>query len=191
MIKIQVLKIIFLAMFFMVRLASAEFRCESKVSYTVELTGSSAVVAATPSSKATVKPEATQLPESKAETKEQTIPLALVVAKGEDEAKAKAALIKSSMRQIEQARSECRERHENVAGCIATKFQTKASTMRGFDFSARKALEKAISADCEVQRGICKKAEASEPVCSEIIVAAVASVAPEAAAGKDDKKKKK
>jgi hypothetical protein len=170
--------------------AYSEFRCETKIGYTVEFAPKDLKPTADTSASKNDAPAPTG---SSLPSRESTIQLAVVEAKGADEAAAKAALQKASVRQLERVRGECRKRHENSASCIASKFDVTGPTIRGLDFSARKAVEEAIKADCETQRGTCKKVEATEAVCAEIVVAAAASVSPEAGAeaGKDDKKKGK
>lgn len=163
--------------------AFAEFHCEAKVGYTVEM-------APAPTPAGTPSVGAKEVPP--APPRENSVYLAVLEGNGADEPAAKAAVQKESGRQIERVREECRVRHENVGGCIASKFQTNAATIKSLGFQARKALEDALQKDCESQRGICRKVEVTEPVCHEIVVKAVESVSPEAEAkGKDDKKKGK
>ena len=168
---------------------AAEFRCESKVSYVVELAPKTAPVKSEVASDLPAKKDVTPAPA--AETKESTVAYSTVEAKGEDEAKAKIAVQKVSVRLLEKAREECRMRHENVAACIAAKYDATATTMQTLSFSARKSLEDAVRSDCEAQRGICKKVETSDPVCAEIVVAATTTASPEAESGKEEKKKGK
>lgn len=160
--------------------AQAEFRCESRIGYTVEFA---------PKREATPSPGKTVTPAAPAESRTSTVYLSVVEARGADEAKAKSALQKTSAHQMEKVREECRERHENVGGCISSKYATNAPTLRALGFSARKALEEALQGDCETQRGICKKVEATEPVCAEIVLAVPSPSA--AGDGKEDKKKGK
>lgn len=62
----------------------------------------------------------------------------------------------------------CRKQHENLSGCIAGKFAAMDSVMRRLDFSARKALEEAISKDCAAQQGECGEVQATEVACSSL-----------------------
>ncbi len=161
--------------------ASADFRCETRVGYTVEL--------ATPKPPSTPPPADSKAPTQTpvADGRDMTIYLELIEARDADEAKTKSALLKNSARPLERARETCRERHENVGGCISSKFENSATTLRSLSFSARKALEDALRADCETQRGRCKKVDSTEPVCAEIVVPTPTP----AAEVKDEKKKKK
>lgn len=172
--------------FALCQVASADFRCESRVGYTVELSPPRAQPPA-PDSKITPAVAGTSDP------KETTIYLQIAEARGENEAKAKAALQKASTRQLEKMREECRERHENIGGCIGSKYEKSAAVLRTLGFAARKALEEALQSDCEAQRGRCKKVEATEPVCAEIVVPGAVTPAEGDGkdAGKDDKKKAK
>lgn len=180
--------VLFISIFlgFSPALVSAEFHCEAKVGYTVELTSKPA--ASPPAADSKETPPAA--PASSAH--EVTVYLAVVEGKGADEAAAKSVVQRESGRQVERVREECRVRHENVGGCIASKFQTNAAVLRGLGFQARKALEEALQADCEAQRGICRKSEVAAPVCQEIVAKVVETAAPEGdAKGKEDKKKAK
>lgn len=161
----------------------AEFSCESKIGYTFEL------LPAEPTSIAHEGKAPAATPTVATESKESTVYIAVAAAKGADQDKAKAALQKESARHLQKAREECHQRHENVGSCLASKFETSSSAMRTMSFSARKALEEALKKDCEAQRGRCKKVEATEAVCTEIVAPVVAS--PAAEEGKDDKKKGK
>jgi hypothetical protein len=190
-------RVVFSVLFFLYGLFAwspalhAEFRCEGQVVFVVEsvpVVQEPKVVVSAPSK----NPKETPVPPTPAPTPiVSTISFAQIEAKSEDEAKAKAALQKLSGRYLEKAREACRERHENVGGCISAKFEANAAALRSLDFSVRKALEESLRGDCESQRGRCVKAELKEPVCAEIVVAAQASAAPEAEAKKDDKKKAK
>jgi len=65
------------------------------------------------------------------------------------------------------AREACAKRHENLSGCIAAKFEAEASLLSRLGFSARKALEEAIGADCRAAQGTCLDAPPPEVICQE------------------------
>lgn len=165
--------------------AQADFRCETRIGYTVELASQKAEApAATPTADGK---NPTPVSATTGAGRETTVYLEVVEARDSDEAKTKFALQKTSARYLEKAREICRERHENVGGCVSSKFEASATTLRSLGFSARKALEDALRSDCEGQKGRCKKVESTEPTCAEIIVPTPTP----AAEAKDDKKKKK
>ena len=95
----------------------------------------------------------------------------------------------------ENARVACVKNHENLTGCVASKFSQQASVFRGLSFNARKALEDAIATDCKRMQGTCMTVESTDPVCvenkSEEELAAEAAAAEEAAGGDGKKNKKK
>jgi hypothetical protein len=170
--------------------AYSEHRCEAHVRYVVRTEPRNEVnvtlPVATHSAVVTPAPSPTHLTTNQ----ETTVDIGVIEVKGADELSAKAALQKASIRHLERAREFCAEKHENVGSCVSSKFATHATTLQRLGFSARITLEESLRSDCEAARGKCIKAELSEAVCSEIVVA-VASPSPEAEAGKDEKKKKK
>jgi len=103
---------------------------------------------------------------------------------GNDEPSAKEALEKIVNRERHRASEACREIHENLARCIATKYGTHQSELNVMDFGARKTLHEAIAADCKEQQGNCLEIAASDQKCAE-------KVAPEPAEEKKDEKGKK
>lgn len=105
-----------------------------------------------------------------------------------DEASAKAGLTELLTLKRPDALDACRKLHEKLTSCVATKFSTMASTLDALSFSARRALEEAISTECRIQSGRCLDTKSSEPRCSEIKVAAVASPADDKKGGKEKKK---
>lgn len=90
-----------------------------------------------------------------------------VQAESVEEEQAKAKLQERAVRVKTQALEECRREHENVSGCIASRYQQMTSVSRHLTFSGRKELEKAIAEDCKLKQGKCKEASLSEPVCEE------------------------
>lgn len=101
------------------------------------------------------------------EDTEQSVPYVSVQQAGPDEAAAKNALTEFLGTEREKARTACREAHQNLARCIASKFSATGAVMQTMTFSARKALEEAITKDCEREQGICGEVAASEPKCIE------------------------
>lgn len=151
--------------------ARADFICRSDVSYKW--------VKADPA-KSTPEPK----PASSAET---TVRFAAVERSGVDEAGAKASLEPELNKTKVRATEACKKEHENLAGCIAGKFSIQSSTLAGLSFTARRELEKAITADCQAQLGTCLTALSSDPACEEIKKLETPTAAPEKGA---DKKKK-
>ena len=85
--------------------------------------------------------------------------------KAASEGKGKAYLEKKLSRAKTAAMEQCRKDHENVAGCVASKFKMMASVLRRMPFSARSSLETAINEDCKAAQGSCQSAEAGEIKC--------------------------
>lgn len=102
----------------------------------------------------------------------------------EDEAKARAA--DAAATQKPGAEKACRDLRENLAGCIAGKYASMSSTMQSLGFSARKAMEEAISQDCKKMQGRCLGADIPEIKCAP----AASRDAAKADEGKDKGKKK-
>ena len=88
-----------------------------------------------------------------------------IAASGEDEATAKSNLAAVAVDEKAAALKFCRGEHENFSGCLGAKLSAAVATMQALDFSARKALEEAITADCKALSGACTDAYASEPAC--------------------------
>ena len=107
-------------------------------------------------------------------------------ARGTDEKEAKAKLQKITDPERIFVLGRCRREHENQSACVATRFTSYSATLQSLSFTARKKLEDSILADCKLAAGTCTGVLVSDPVCTEIVVAA----APEKGA-KDAKPKKK
>jgi hypothetical protein len=99
---------------------------------------------------------------------EQKVMWGLFAAKGGDEAAAKSKLEALVNKERGKARERCLREHENLAGCISSKFSAKADIIRSLSFTGRKALETAIASDCQAAQGICGDAASSEPKCAEV-----------------------
>lgn len=108
---------------------------------------------------------------------------------GSDEAVAKQLLQESLTRERPRALISCRDRHENITECVATRFAQHQTTLSGMSFSARRALEDAIKSDCQSVQGVCGEVSTGEVTCAERVNVAVAS--PVAADTKDEKPKEK
>jgi hypothetical protein len=84
----------------------------------------------------------------------------------------------------------CKKEHENLSGCVSTKYTALANTLQQASFSARKSLEFAIAQDCQRQTGICGLVEAGEYKCITKEDPKPAQAEPAKADAKGDKKKK-
>jgi hypothetical protein len=82
----------------------------------------------------------------------------------------------------------CRKVHENLAGCIAGKFSAISRTYQTVGFTARKAIEEAVHADCSAQQGTCLESTTTPPKCDERKIEA--ETPPEEEHAADDKKGK-
>jgi hypothetical protein len=91
---------------------------------------------------------------------------AIVETQAESEAAAKAELSRKIAAERSAASNRCRHTHENLAGCISTKYASMTSILNALSFSARGELEKAIAQDCGKQTGRCISTASSEPECS-------------------------
>lgn len=136
----------------------------------------------------------------KTEGEEQTEDVTAVASTGADEAEAKAKLEAILPEQKRKAWEACRNDHENVAECMATKYTSMSSVISSLGFEARKSLEQAIASDCSAQQGGCTAVVVSESKCVAKEGAAGAGEAQGAAdakgkadekASKDSKGKKK
>lgn len=114
----------------------------------------------------------------------------VVTGAGVDEAEAKAKLKDAVDAAKTEAQANCKQQHENLAGCIAAKFQTLGNTYQALGFSARKTMEEAITKDCENQQGLCAGAHSSDPACVQRFASGEPSPTPEEAK-KDEKGKGK
>ena len=114
----------------------------------------------------------------------QDVALRSLEAKGADEAAAKAALQQQVAGLTREAQEECRRAHENLAGCMASKYAALAHSLQAASFAARKSMEEAIGADCKKLQGACVEVTAKDEGCT-----AEAQSSSESA--KDEKGKKK
>jgi hypothetical protein len=119
---------------------------------------------------------------------------AVVLGRGDSEDAAKARVSALVEAELPRARQACAREHENLAGCISAKFAASSSLLPSLDFSARKALEEAITSDCKAAQGVCGEAAGAEPKCTTGAPAVEASAGKVEDKGKespDAKKKKK
>lgn len=117
---------------------------------------------------------------------------AVVERVGASEDETKRILDEYVLREKGRAQERCREQHENLSGCIASRFASHGTVFSNLTFTARRALETAINEDCTALQGICGAAQATELVCArEIKAAAEASPAADTEKEKADTKKKK
>lgn len=114
-----------------------------------------------------------------------------IQAKGADEKAAKDALGGLLDRERGQALKGCRERHEDVSGCMAGKLSSLRPTMSVMGYSERKSLEAAVSADCTGRQGKCGEVVLGEPKCAELVSGVENKAADDKGGKKDDKGKKK
>jgi hypothetical protein len=108
-----------------------------------------------------------------------------------DEKVAKEALMAEVNRAKARASESCRRDHENLAGCVATKFAVQGGVLGRLSFSAQKRLEAAIEADCRSQVGTCTEILSSDPVCEQVGTVEPTPAAAEEAAKGDKKGKEK
>lgn len=117
----------------------------------------------------------------------QNVSVSRVVRRGADEAAAKLELGNAVLRESHSVRAQCRRAHENMASCLSSKYSAAQRSLDTTSFSARKAIEEAIAADCASQQGACAEVVNSEPKCVEKLEPTPTP----AESGKEDKKKKK
>lgn len=113
----------------------------------------------------------------------------VVEAKGATQDDAKQKLQGIITKEYPQVQSECRNIHENQTKCLSSKYAQNVSSMSIMSFRQRKEFEKRITEDCDYESGRCLGSSASEPVCVEIKAQEGAQGTPEAAKGKEAKKK--
>lgn len=158
------LKLIFFVAFFYPLLSFGEFHCQDdiKISWKSkpEINEVPTTTNISPSSEAT--PSQTS-PEVKSEFYTQ------IYARGISEEEARTNLEKASATAKDKALRSCKNQHENLSGCSATKYSAMASIINNLSFSARKEIEKAISIDCQKNHGECISAEGTEVKCKEIV----------------------
>ena len=114
-----------------------------------------------------------------------------IEAKGKDEADAKSALDEPLTRERKKAKEACQKEHENLAGCIATKYTALGPTLERMGFSQRKGVEDAIQSDCQIHQGTCREVSLGELQCSELAAAPAAGTAEAAPKDAKDAKSKK
>ena len=107
-------------------------------------------------------------------------------AKGADEISTKAKIETDILKNKAKALERCKNQYENTAGCVQGKLSASAGVFQSSTFSARKALEDALLADCKKQQGTCREVKSSEIKCTVIEPTPTAG-----AAGKDGKKDEK
>lgn len=117
-----------------------------------------------------------------------TVPFSRIEARGKDEAAAKAGIAEQVVREKTRASEQCRQNHENTAGCVARKFELYGVSMHTLGFSGRKKLEEAITSDCAAAQGLCVESAAGDPVCTEIVEAAPEAAPKDKKEGKGKKK---
>ena len=110
--------------------------------------------------------------------------------KGATEAAAKRTIEEAIVSEKGKALEGCKQDHENLAGCVAGKFSSLASTLQRLSFSQRKSIEDAVNADCFARQGDCSTIKVDEVACSQLVTAASSSSASGKDVGKDAKKKK-
>ena len=84
-----------------------------------------------------------------------------------DEAAAKERLAEARSREGVRALDVCRNEHENLTSCVTKKFAASAGVMGSLSFTARRAMETAVTLDCGAQQGKCQDLVAGEPQCIE------------------------
>ena len=99
------------------------------------------------------------------EDKEQTVDFSQLAKSADTEEEAKTQLERLVIREKAKAAEKCKRDHQNLSGCVASKFSMMASVHRRLPFSARKSLEKAIEDDCKALQGTCLEAASTDPKC--------------------------
>jgi hypothetical protein len=119
--------------------AAAQYSCESEVSYKW-------------------KP-------AEDEEAEREVQWSVLQSSAEDEAAAKRKLSDMLMREKSKLREICIKRHENLAGCLASKLSSMESVLSTAGFKSRQLLEEAAQKDCQSQQGSCLAVTSSEIKC--------------------------
>ncbi len=99
------------------------------------------------------------------EEEEQIVRVETISADAADEEVAKQRVSARGAEAEERVMRRCRDRHENLSGCIAEKFASLSSMMGSLSFTARKTLEDAVAQDCQKLQGRCMNFAASKPKC--------------------------
>ena len=108
--------------------------------------------------------------------------------KGADEVNTRAKIETEILKTKVKALERCKSQYENTAGCVQGKLSASAGVFQSSTFSARKALEDALLADCKKQQGTCKEVKASEVKCTVIEPTPAVTAKPDGK--KEDKAKK-
>ena len=159
--------------------ASAEFACQLDVSYRWrkkpdDQKQANATPAPAPSPAAA--PEAAGTPATDPNVTQ--VFWRVVEKGGASEEEAKARVAEFAKQEQSNALAACRASHQNLAGCISTKYASMSPTLTSLGFTARKSLEEAIEKDCRSVQGECLDAPIGEIKC----------VAPKAEEGKEGEK---
>ncbi|MCO6429471.1 MAG: hypothetical protein J5J00_01325 [Deltaproteobacteria bacterium] len=143
------------------QIARADFICRTEVAYRWKRSES-----------APAKPESDETPaaspsSSEGEASPQEVFWRAVETSGAEEEAVRAKLTEAANQEKLPALEACRREHQNLSGCIASKYQGLAGSFTSLGFSARKALEEAVIQDCTKQQGECLEAVAKEIKCVE------------------------
>lgn len=114
-------------------------------------------------------------------------------ARGEVEEVVRQALSRKLVLSSREALDACREQHENLSGCVASKYASLGTLLQQMQFAARTKLQDAIESDCKSRMGTCAPGKAPEITCivptPAVDPEAEASAAAEKEAGKKSGKK--
>ncbi len=159
--------------------AKAEFSCRTEIHYKWKKVSNEIA-------KPIATPKAGEEPKEIASDPEFTVFWASIEKKGTTEEESQQKVNKSALNERASAERSCLANHENMAGCIAGKFSSLAPSVSTLSFSAKKAVEDAISVDCQKQQGKCSGSTVGEIKCIEKKVEVAAKEEP----AKEPKKKK-
>ncbi len=110
-------------------------------------------------------------------------------ARGDSEELVREALSKKLILSTRDAMQACREQHENLSGCVASKYTSLGSLMQQMPFAARTKLQEAIEVDCKARMGTCVEPKVPEMTC--VIPTPVTEVVVEGEAGSEKETAKK
>jgi hypothetical protein len=99
------------------------------------------------------------------EEKPETIVYSQEEASGDEEERVRQALSRKVILTQQEALKLCKDRHENLSGCVASKYTALGGLLQQMQFSARAQLQSAIEADCKKQLGRCGLGNAPELQC--------------------------
>ena len=173
--------ILLLSLFIFENQLFADVLCQSEITYKWSREKSSNEQPTAPKV-ATPEPAKT----SESSVHELTVFWKNVEQKSEAEEDAKQKIAKMTPEERANAERACLTAHENLAGCISTKFSNLTATFSTLSFNARKAMEDAIKQDCTNQQGKCMGSAVSDVKCSDIF----GTVKPTEIPTKDKNKKK-